>query len=274
MVDSCSPQRKLYDKIPIISSVIVSNAITKFNTKFDMENIKNILQKVTGSCPRWNVLHDQSLSISLTKPDVNNLVTFRRDLVNFIYTNICNAVECKDVGSTEPTSDVNVSITSKSDDGDILASYSTLLNIQSFMVSVFSDIEIFKENDQTSLYKILRFFDINFYLTNFNPNRINANSSKPILSTNYNYIFDNTTNTLSQYFYAFYELFQLEDRELEWCSKYTEQYNSMYNKHKDLQTYEDVVNKLNTALTAQQDDNNIINLVSLLSTFENECYHT
>ena len=278
MADSCSPQRTSYDnRMPVTSNTYMINSATesfKTESKYKYSEFKKKLSKV-GPCTRWSDLHNNP---NINKENLTILVEFREQLKTFIYDKLCNGNECKDVGSTEPTSDVNVSITStKKDTSDIAASYSTLLSIHSFIVSVFSDIDIFKDKGKTSLYKILRFFDINFYLTNFKPERITnskTSNSMPILSSNYTTISENNNNILSQYFYAFYELFQLKESELNRCKIYNKMYNEMYNEHIAGRNYEEMVSNIDTALKGTSDDNKIIDLVSLLSTFENECYHT
>lgn len=270
MADSCSPQRTSYDnKMPVTSNTHMINSADSFKTKSRYNEFEKILSEINvDSCTRWSDLHNNIPDKHLTI-----LVEFRKQLMAFIYTTFCNTNECKDVGSTEPTSDVNVSIIStKKDTSDIAASYSTLLSIHSFIVLVFSDINIFK--GKTSLYKILRFFDINFYLTNFKPERIKTSNSMPILSSNYTTISEKNNNILSQYFYAFYELFQLKESELNRCKIYNKMYNEMYNEHIAGRNYEEMVSNIDTALKGTSDDNKIIDLVSLLSTFENECYHT
>ena len=239
------------------------------------------------TCPeKWCDLKTREKSI---------LCKFRKSLVDFIVENICQKSgsnsTCVNFGSEGKDSNVDISI--KSEQGNLISNIDTLHRIQLFLLELFKHVCIFyNDNGNVSLYKIYRFFDMNFYLTDF---ELGFTNNYTIVTTT---VQKTTPTLLSQYFYAFYELFQIDDNNSPFTA-YAKMYNDIYNARLEtLQTnsqaaaqytnmdptyaniYQSIIDKYNllkssntTAYQTKANDE-IIDLVSLLSTFEDECYHT
>lgn len=204
-----------------------------------------------------------------TKP----LYKFRTDLAEYISSRVCTfPVTCKSYGSTKASSDIDVTI-----DGNILHIRQGLLTyivICKFLREIFSHDPIFQgASDSFDIKKVFHFFDINFYLSNF---AIKKHESLPDdmlssyhLSTSYTRkrLASEGDHSKNQYYYAFVDIVRKNDD---------------VNGDSDTtiaQAIDDVylnkINKINILLTHDHEDSNVIvDNLSIVSTFEDECYHT
>jgi hypothetical protein len=250
----------------------------------------------SGACPRWCELQESS---ALENSHKTQLYNFRESLVNFIKTNICT--QCVDYGSKNLTSNVDVTLNHV----DIQVNINTLRQIQGFLTQLFDKVCMFQTSDEdgekfVDLYKISRFFDLNFYLTNF-----------ALTLPNRGYAISNSYGTyslappspkqnrvpISQYVYAFHEV--LYNLNLEGANIYSGIYKQTYDDliaiitgdmspsilKQDKPGYSNLVGKISflieqiKVITSQGSNienkvNELYDHVSLLSTLEDECYHT
>lgn len=104
---------------------------------------------------------------------------YRRQIVDYILTKVCNVDTCRKTGSDKPTSDVDITILDANQISNILN------NLQNVLLQSFTDVELTgsfqdeiqnlcktstgeKRCEQDQQYmKILRLLDINVYYTNF-----------------------------------------------------------------------------------------------------------
>ena len=279
------------------------------------------------SCPIWRNLMNKATN----NYDNNELYNFREQLVKFIKNKLCE--RCTDYGGKKMNSNVDVTI----QDENFSVNIETLIKIHRFIKTLFDGVCIFQGDDnKVQLNRVFRFFDLNFYLTNFS-----FTTGAPAafaLSTQYG------RESKSQYYYAFHEI--LQDKPINvpfqlYISTYLENYKhqleeycqptiSSYVVDNDLQDvprhYACIINHIekmtnylknykalqnnannnNAALQNNANNNNAAlqnnannnnannnnnaalqnsktlrdkvnhtcNLISLLSTMEDECYHT
>jgi hypothetical protein len=245
----------------------VSN-IPKFESSLDWF-FEDLLARKPAKNRRW-AEYMNSLD---NEDDKNNLHTYRDELVNFIIANFCNQNACVKYGSTELTSDVDVSIKGLENG----TSLETLMVIKKFLEGQFSKHTVFHVNGQFSIYEVYRFFDMNFYLTDF---EIAKSTAYPLEQSG--------AKCMSQYFYAFTELFHadIDDAPIK---SFKGQFYSIHETEIGKLIPSDHGNNTQTRRTLiatavhkkisneQRDsahDNQVINMISLLSTTEDECYHT
>lgn len=193
--------------------------------------------------------------------NTDKLYIFRDALVSFIKGKICSETTlCKSYGTTKVTSNVDITL---SNDEHIMFCFVTLQNIQEFLKNIFYDDTIFYYNGKFALFKVTTFFDINFYLSNFEIKR-KANNNKLSLL---NYYLSNNYNSSgvvpSQYIYAFYEYDNKNIRTIE--ASESNEYEIAVTKIEDLESKK---------LQDQSKIDELIDLFSIVSTFEDECYHT
>lgn len=177
----------------------------------------------------------------------NRLFVFRKKLVSAILQLMCGAARCKSFGSTKLTSDVDITISSK----DIVSDLGVLETIRTFLKLVFSEERLFRHNGHFSVRYVCDFFDINFYLSNF------AMPRRGREKNDYNSYYT-TTDLASQLDYAFHDY---KGRK----------------KAFDLQKYSAIVIYIKELLGlpwSQELSNRVVELISMLSLYESECYHT
>ena len=196
------------------------------------------------------------------------LYKFRQELSQYITQKLCTyPVTCKSYGSTKSSSDIDVTI-----DGHILHIRQGLLAyvaINKFIKEVFEHDTIFhNEQGVFDVKKVYHFFDINFYLSNFG---IKKSEELPddLLSSYYlSKVYDRATsnekNIKSQFYYSFIDILR-KNKEI----------NDTDIKEEEEDVYLNKVNKINILLSNSYDDaDKIVENLSIVSTFEDECYHT
>lgn len=196
------------------------------------------------------------------------LYRFREALSHHLTSVLCETpIMCKSYGSEDASSDIDVTIIG--DNKHLNESLITYVRITKFLTHVFADDPLFT-NPSTSRFRlknVFHFFDINFYLSNF---AVKINESDPddylssyILSTAYSTTFNQEIN--NQYYYAFIEiLYKNYQDDGEHDAEMDDQYINSY---------------LQFTVMAQKaqdnsDANQLIDILSKVSTFEDECYHT
>jgi hypothetical protein len=171
-------------------------------------------------------------------------------------------VTCASYGSTKASSDIDVTI-----DGHIYhirQGLITYIMIMKFLKEIFGHVELFQNaKSQYDVKKVLHFFDINFYLSNFAIKHDESLPDNRLSSYHLSTAYSQGVNVPSQFSYAFNDIMRK---------------NKEVNEDPDEQedTYLNRINKINILLTHGHDDdsNKIVNNLSIISTFEDECYHT
>jgi hypothetical protein len=266
-----------------LQNVIIPEFESSVTTEF--ERITKLITRSTHCC-RWSDFMKNPSVITLTEQRF--IHTYRTKLVNFILKTFCNPNDCAVYGSTELTSDVDVSIKGLENG----TSLETLMVIKKFLEKQFSKHTVFHVNGKFSIYEVYRFFDMNFYLTDF---EIATSTAYPLEQSG--------DKCISQYFYAFTELFHA-NIDVEFKS-YKDTYKRVLQGEVDkllngntrnAQTMRigiasEIHNRIIAARTTYEiyiknadpkkkynftntESNAVINMISLLSTTEDECYHT
>jgi hypothetical protein len=230
------------------TSIAEEDFITAFNWSelFDMSDVPKQAQEYVNSCQR-------------TRP----LYKFRKELARYITKEVCkNPVTCDSYGSEKASSDIDVTI-----DGHIWhirQGLITYIAITKFLEGIFKGVPFFQdEKGKLSLRKVFHFFDINFYLSNFaimkHEDLPDNKLSSYFLSTAYT---TSDQDYKNQFYYAFVDI---------------------VNKHNEISgSVEDTyLNKVNTisimlsnGIGTTSEQNHLIDLLSVISLYEDECYHT
>ena len=268
----------------------------KSNPKFDELIGTCKINAENGTCPRWCELQESG---KLGNAQKTQLYDFRESLVNYVKKKIC--LQCVDFGSKNLTSNVDVTLNHV----DIQVNINTLREIQGFLTQLFEAVCMFQTSDEdgeqfVDLYKVSRFFDLNFYLTNF---ALTLPKKRYATSNTYGiYISRSQEDRLpmSQYVYAFHEI--LYNLNLAGANVYSGIYKQTYDHLITIITrdispatlkqektgYSNLIGKIsgvidqirsftsvqNPSYSQQDKVNELYDLVSLLSTLEDECYHT
>lgn len=272
----CSPPRKQRPPKDLSSAKRSLN----FNQSDDQiiklkEQINSITYK-PEACPRWcQIPLDHKLS----------LYEIRNEFTKYIIENICR--QCVNVGTVGIDSNVDITLGGS----DISVNIETLSTIQRFLLDLFQDVCFVKgATDSDTLSNISRFFDINFYLSDFAP--LTPDTGVYRISKKYGPIIRKDNSPLSQYFYAFYELFQLNSKGFSTLmQQYFATYHSIYNARLQFNmrmaeemgfkvsrasnvNYEKLAFRIHKLMEMNKADETLIDTISLLSTLEDECYHT
>lgn len=193
---------------------------------------------------------------------------FRQTLSSFLAQSVCTSpVQCVSFGSTKASSDIDVTI-----DGGIAhirEALFTYIKIRSFLNIVFHGDDVFIDQP----HDVFHFFDLNYYLSNFalkyHPSLPDNRLSSYILSTAYGKSFGkDATKVRNQMFYTTNDILT-QDKPAN-KSQYAR--DEMYAKN--------VMNVASRVMGVEPNDdkqnikNEIIDLLSQISTYEDECYHT
>jgi len=229
------------------------------------------LQTVRG---RWkqlrkdcDLLRGMGWSKQITKYDLttaNKLFAFREYLKKFIMTscNLCDndiCTICNAVGSTKLTSDIDISINTEI---HFSISIKRLLVLRNALRIIFEhDEQFFHHNGKFKLRLVNDFFDINFYLSNF---ELTKDDTKKIGDFTRYFISDcyanNCKNVVNQYYFASIEIHKPKIRKLD--SQYMKLSNDLDNL------------LLHTDKDTNIKNDEVINLTSALSLYEDGSYHT
>jgi len=229
------------------------------------------LQTVRG---RWkqlrkdcDLLRGMGWSKQITKYDLttaNKLFAFREYLKKFIMTscNLCDndiCTICNAVGSTKLTSDIDISINTEI---HFSISIKRLLVLRNALRIIFEhDEQFFHHNGKFKLRLVNDFFDINFYLSNF---ELTKDDTKKIGDFKRYFISDcyanNCKNVVNQYYFASIEIHKPKIRKLD--SQYMKLSNDLDNL------------LLHTDKDTNIKNDEVINLTSALSLYEDGSYHT
>lgn len=187
------------------------------------------------------------------------LYRFRKELSEFIVSAICtHPITCESYGSSAASSDIDVTITARIN--HVHESLTTYVKICKFLRELFLDDPLFAG----SLRNVFHFFDINYYLSNFaikkDDNAPDDRLSSYIISRAYSGKARHDIN--NQYYYAFVDMSQKQKRD---ASNDDELYINRYNQ------FSIMIERLKAGET---DPSHVIDILSTISTFEDECYHT
>jgi hypothetical protein len=197
-----------------------------------------------------------------------HLYKFRQELNDFIVHKICiSPVSCESYGSTKAASDIDVTITTRIE--HVKMSLTTYVQICKFLRELFHDDPLFTDPTTKAmrLRSVFHFFDMNYYLSNFAIKRHESlpkdHLSSYVLSRAYHGQSDKNIN--NQYYYAFvdllYKVVEAEGHEEDREQLYINSYNEFSAMIEHLQE-------------GSADADYVIDLLSKISTFEDECYHT
>jgi len=229
------------------------------NTK----KIKDRWDKLRKNC---DLLKGLGWSDQITKYDMKTarkLYRFREYIKRFIMIscNLCDkdiCTICNAVGSTKLTSDIDVSIYTEI---HFSISIKRLLVLRNAFRAIFEHDPFFHHNGKFLPRLVNEYFDINFYLSNF---ELTKDHTKNICDFDRYFISDcyrnNCKNIVNQYYFASLELRKPKIRRL----------NSQYMKISN-----DLDNLLHTDKNIMNINNDsVINLTSILSLYEDGSYHT
>lgn len=228
----------------------------------DTKKVRERWEQLRGEC---DLMKGVGWSEQITKQDpktARKLYNFREYLKRFIMKN-CNLCDkdictiCNAVGSTKLTSDIDISINTEL---NFSISIKRLLVLQNALRVIFdgsngsdgSTDTFFHHHGKFKLRLVNDFFDINFYLSNF---ELIKDNKKKIGDFDRYYISD-SKNIANQYYFAFIEILM---------------------KIRKLDTqYIKVINELDNVVhsTPNPNPNVIVNYTSTLSLYEDGSYHT
>ncbi len=240
--------------------------------KFEWTSFINNVPQIKSSIPWRDIMLDNNLlNINLKKKlhslraNLNNLLndicvnTVLKSSTNFKYcddndSNI-NKSKCFAFGSDKLESDIDVTISGNCMSANLLI----LKVIKKTLISIFNEQEIFKDNGNFHLSNVHRFFDINYYLTDF---FIKRDKSMPDNELSSYFI----TTHKSQYRFAFFEYLKLHHQDNE-CNEEI--------------IYDDLSFDIDKLIkSAKRDFKNdiftdkLLEKISSLSLYQDECYHT
>jgi hypothetical protein len=227
------------------------------------QKVKDSWERLRKDC---DLLKGVGWSVQITKYDpktARKLYRFREYLKKFIMTscNLCDkdiCTICNAVGSTKLTSDIDISINTEI---HFSISVKRLLVLRNALREIFEDDPFFhNRNGKYTLLLVNDFFDINFYLSNYeltkDPTKDIGDFRRYFISDCYN---NKCKNIVNQYYFATIEVRKPKIRKLD----------ALYMK---LSNDLDIL--LHANHTYSNDDNSVINLTSALSLYEDGSYHT
>lgn len=295
-------------------TLISDNDLPKVNINFIDLEIKNIRSRFIKFLIKYNIdkntfnnFHSNikwgSLNLQIKdETQLKELFDLRKNITDFLnklcYSSI-NSPEfikskcytdtafdkiistCKSFGSTNVTSDIDITISGQC----IAVNLTKLKLIRKYLKDIFDGSKMYSDNsvsDMSKYYlfnnsdgsfdikKVHLFFDINYYISNFaikkNKNEvIDPNQNKTDLLSSF-YI----SNSLKQIDYALLEYKKLKykmDYSLTECSSELEYDTLALNTDK-------IISSATVAGSSPDNINNLINNISEISTFEDECYHS
>jgi hypothetical protein len=196
------------------------------------------------------------------------LYRFRAELANYLTNHVCSdPIKCRSFGSDTASSDIDVTI-----DGGLQlvenALY-TYIRIRKFLELVFAHDTLLTERP----VDVFHFFDLNFYLSNFaikkRPGASDNLLSSYILSTAYGpYIIKDSTQIRNQSQYAVSEIFDTQTG----TSMNQDVRDAMYVNN--VEKVVALINRLRDSGAVQNVYNMIVDMLSQISLYEDECYHT
>uniref|UniRef100_A0A6C0LDR3 Uncharacterized protein n=1 Tax=viral metagenome TaxID=1070528 RepID=A0A6C0LDR3_9ZZZZ len=229
----------------------------------DVQKVRERWEQLRRDC---DLLKDVGWSDQITKYDLKTarkLYRFREYLKNFIMKscNLCDndiCTICNAVGSTKLTSDIDISINTEI---HFSISIKRLLVLRNALRVIFEHDNHFHHRGKFILRLVNEFFDINFYLSNF---ELTKDATKKIGDFDRYFISDcyrnNCKNVVNQYYFASLEFNHPKIRRLD------SQYLKISNELDELLHTDTDTKKINA--------NAIINVTSVLSLYEDGSYHT
>jgi hypothetical protein len=211
--------------------------------------------------------------IKLDAKKAKSLFEFRDELNKYIIVrcNTCDkdiCTKCGAFGSTKLTSDIDVTINSEL---QVLASLKTMIILLNDLYYIFKDDSLFYNGKYFQLKKVHKFFDINFYISDFSIAKTSINNKNIknfdtyFISTCYH---NNCKNVTNQYYFAFLEFLLFEYGKKKISKKY------ILNHTKIMRELLKVTENLHNSLQSKLSDDIIINLISILSLYGDEGYHS
>lgn len=233
--------RKKWEALKVVDDII--QPTKHWSEIFDMSSVPHEAFSPVNECKKSHPLY-----------------RFRDEVATFIAKNICHGdVKCESYGSTKASSDIDVTIQSSIQ--HINKTIIVYIKICKFLEYIFGSDHFFE-----NLRQVFNFFDVNFYLSNFAIKREDGLPdnmlSSYILSTAYEPIAYEGMN--NQFYYACIDIIY-KNHEV----------NRSFDVEED--AYINSVQQFN--ILAQQakevsSDNMLIDVLSRISTYEDECYHT
>ena len=200
---------EIQENLKDISQIIANN-------KNSINRIKNIIFKWKQLRKNNKLISNLDWSEQIIKYDnktAQKLYNFREVLKKYIMQT-CNLCEkdvctvCDAVGSTKLTSDIDVSINTEI---NFSISIKRLIIILNDLKLIFKDDKFFHHNGRFKLKLVHNFFDINFYITNFELTKNNTknigNFDRYFISNCYN---NGCKNSINQYYFALLTFISLE----------------------------------------------------------------
>lgn len=215
------------------------------------------------------------------------LYNFRELLKRYIMVR-CNVCEkdicskCNDVGSKKLTSDIDITI----DTGiEFSITAKRLILILNDLNIIFNKDKLFHNKGKFELKRVHKFFDINFYITNFELKKQGMTNKKSFSSYFISNCYSNKVKgIINQYYFAFFEfiLFEFKHKHIvEYekalniinCNRRFPQYMGIINNLNDM--LKDTNSEINTTvINTTVINNTVINNISIVSLYENDSYHS
>lgn len=237
-------------------------------------NITNIIYKWNQFRKEYNDIHNLGWSKQIKRYDykmVKKLYNFREALKKYIMKrcNICTdnvCSKCQAVGSNKLTSDIDISINTEI---NFSISINRLIILLNDLHKIFTYDKLFHNNKGVFELKLVhKFFDINFYISNFelvkNPEAKIDDFERYYISGYYK----KSKNIINQYYFAFIEFILLEYKNKNIGKRNIIKYR------KDMNEYMKLINELNNLLKGYANSNKIVNIISILSLYEDDSYHS
>lgn len=234
---------------------IKRNRQTELQLQYQWNNISNNNKFKTSI--GWKELINHEDTIANVSKD--RILLFRDNLNKYILK-LCSSFDstmCTNPGSKNRDSDIDLTLS---------GNYNThiFIIILDIFRKIFGKDQKFFKNNIFDIQKVCKFFDINFYITDF---AIMKNNKLPANKLESYYLCDDYNNksqeTFTQYDFATWEYDEKPfNKDIEDYIKYGIKINSYID---DLQKREKIT---------QNNINNLIKIISYTSLYQDECYHT
>ena len=204
------------------------------------------------------------------------LYNFRESLKKYIIIrcNICDkdtCSKCESVGSKKLTSDIDISINVSL---EFVIAIKLIILILNDLRIIFKEDKFFHHNNKFELKRVHKFFDINFYITNFELKKRGKTNIQSFSSYFISDSYNKNIYSINQYYFAFFEFFLFESNNKK------RGYDKLLNLiiySKRFNWYIDAINEVNDIIKNENNktiNNKIINKISIISLYENDSYHT
>jgi hypothetical protein len=257
-------------------SSIINKVISEDNNYSEDNNLKYIKKKWIELRKNNKFSKKLDWSKHIKKYDnktARKLYNFRESLKKYIMTrcNICEkdmCSKCESVGSKKLTSDIDISINTSL---EFSIAIKLIILILNDLKLIFNEDKFFHHNNKFELKRVHKFFDINFYITNFELKKKGKTDIQSFSSYFISDSYNKNIYSINQYYFAFYEFFLFESN-----NKKTRAYYKLLNivkYSKGFNRYLYAIKELNDIIKTEN-NNKIINKISTISLYENDSYHS